>query len=263
MTDILINCDIGERGIENETDLLIMPHIHIANVACGGHAGDSTSARFFTDLAGRYDVIVSAHLSYPDLENFGRKSMAIGMNELSDSLDSQIENLPEATWVKFHGALYNDACTDKKLSETLADWMERRRITHVMTLGGSELAKASKNRIISVVAEFFVERRYTLDSQRCQILVPRSKSYASIHDCGEALEQIRQFIEEHSVKIVVSENPDGALITETHLILAETICVHSDSPIALQLIKGITELGFGRKNTKNKSKEFTTEAQRT
>ena len=38
-----INCDIGERGIDNLTDLALMKLIDIANIACGGHAGDASA----------------------------------------------------------------------------------------------------------------------------------------------------------------------------------------------------------------------------
>jgi 5-oxoprolinase (ATP-hydrolysing) subunit A len=247
MTDILINCDIGERGVENTTDLAIMPHIHIANVACGGHAGDDNSARFFADLARRHAVIVAAHLSYPGRENFGRTSMEIDRPALVASLDAQMARLPGVAWVKFHGALYNDACAREPLAKTLADWAARRRITHILTPGDSALSTASRDRGLHVVAEFFAERRYALDEHGRLHLVPRSKPYASIHDCGEALEQVRRFVETGGIEAIAAEHPDGSFTTRPHPISAETICVHSDSPIALDLIQRMTERGFGRK----------------
>jgi 5-oxoprolinase (ATP-hydrolysing) subunit A len=247
MTNILINCDIGERGVDNATDLAIMPHIQVANIACGGHAGDASSARFFADLARGYGVAVAAHPSYPDRENFGRTSMNIGMTELCHSLDAQMECLPGVTVVKFHGALYNDACVREPLADTLADWAAGRGITRLLTPGDSALAVSARTRGLHVVEEFFAERRYTRDTRGCLALVPRSKPYACIHDCGEALEQVRRFVETGAVATVVAEAPDGSPVFGEHSLTAETICVHSDSPISLHLVRGLAERGYGCK----------------
>lgn len=35
-----INCDMGERGQAHPVDDQLMAMIDIANIACGGHAGD-------------------------------------------------------------------------------------------------------------------------------------------------------------------------------------------------------------------------------
>ena len=64
---MLINCDIGERGADHPQDRELMAYIHIANIACGGHAGDETSIEAFRALAEKHEVEVSAHLSYPDI----------------------------------------------------------------------------------------------------------------------------------------------------------------------------------------------------
>ena len=42
---MLINCDMGERGPAHPGDLRLLEAVHIANIACGGHAGDAQSAR--------------------------------------------------------------------------------------------------------------------------------------------------------------------------------------------------------------------------
>lgn len=242
MTDMLINCDTGERGISNETDLAIMPFIDVANIACGGHAGDASSVRFFLELAQRRGVIVSAHLSYPDRVNFGRASMQIGSAELRHALDIQFKLMMDTRWLKFHGALYNDSCHDEPLAATLADWAEQHGITHVVTQGDSALAVEARARKLVVVSEVYAERRYTLNDQGRLCLVPRNKPYASIAGVEEALEQARQLIQKQSVQAVVGEHPDGSPILETRPLPGQTICVHSDSAIALQLVIKLSAL---------------------
>ncbi|MBE0665952.1 MAG: LamB/YcsF family protein, partial [Candidatus Aminicenantes bacterium] len=57
-----INCDIGERGHDHPVDRRLMEVIHIANLACGGHAGNSASVQAFRALAEENGVELAAHL---------------------------------------------------------------------------------------------------------------------------------------------------------------------------------------------------------
>src|SRR5687767_10163307 len=79
----------GDRAIERE----IWPMIDAANVACGGHAGDDVSMKEAARYADHLGVILGAHPSYPDRENFGRVSMSIDLGQLQESLTSQIRAL--------------------------------------------------------------------------------------------------------------------------------------------------------------------------
>ena len=74
-----VNCDIGEAygAWRLGDDEAIMPHIALANVACGFHAGDPTVMAETVALAKRHDVAVGAHPSYPDLQGFGRRVMEV------------------------------------------------------------------------------------------------------------------------------------------------------------------------------------------
>lgn len=242
MTAILINCDTGERGISNETDLAIMPFLDVANIACGGHAGDPASVRFFLDLARRHGVIPSAHLSYPDPANFGRMTMKIEAAALCDSLTAQFRLAAGVAWLKFHGALYNDSCRDESLAATLAAWACGHAITHVVTQGDSALAVAARANGMEVVEEVYAERRYTFDDRRHLCLVPRNRPYACIQGVDEALAQARLFIREQRVQAVVGERPDGTPITEPRFLRGRTLCVHSDSAISLRLVKSLHAL---------------------
>ncbi|MFT5882383.1 MAG: UPF0271 protein, partial [Crocinitomicaceae bacterium] len=42
MPEIFLNCDLGEWESPAQTAAL-MTHLHMANIACGGHAGDRQS----------------------------------------------------------------------------------------------------------------------------------------------------------------------------------------------------------------------------
>ena len=219
-----------------------MEHIHIANVACGGHAGDEASVAAFRELADLHGVKVSTHLSYPDRDNFGRRSLNIPLQGLLDSLADQQRLMPDVRMVKFHGALYNDSCVDSRLAAALASWLAETSISVVITPEYSRMAAACGSEGIEILAEAFAERRYVYNTDLDMLeLSSRTKEYASIHECDEAEAQAKSIIRDSRVK-AFHETPDGGLESRWIEIQARSICIHSDSPIALALAKRLANI---------------------
>lgn len=232
---IRINCDIGEREPDNPVDIELMKHIHIANIACGGHAGDEETIAVFRRLAIENDVAVAAHLSYPDRENFGRISMDIPPEDLLASLDTQFRLMPDVKMVKFHGGLYNDSAKDSELANLLATWLFENGIDTVITPENSEMAMAASDKGIRVIAEAFAERTYDFNPESGRLsLVNRSKSYACIHECEAAVLHAETILNKGVVEAYIDtgDEPPKRELVPIH---AETICIHSDSVIALEL----------------------------
>jgi UPF0271 protein len=239
-----INCDIGERGADHPVDRALMELIDIANLACGGHAGDSASVAAFRDLAKRFSVELSVHLSYPDRENFGRKTIPMALEDLLESLNDQFDMMDDVKMVKFHGALYNDCAKDPALAVPLAAWLKSRGVNRIITQFDSELAMACRKEGITVVGEAFAERRYSLDEKSGRLsLVSRDKDYASIHELEAALAHSLEIYKDQKVSGHI-DNSDGHRIEKAPL-LAETICIHSDSVIALELARSLKS-AFGK-----------------
>ncbi len=229
----LINCDIGEQGPLHESDRALMEFIHIANIACDGHAGDKESVAAFRALAEQRGVRIAAHLSYPDKPNFGRACMAISDEDLLAALDAQLALLPGVKLVKFHGALYNQACRDARLAELLAGWLKRAGVSGVLAPADSELCAAVYKLSLAVFREAFLDRRYSYDGTAGHLrLVSRGAGNAIITDVGEALAQAGEITKRGRVN--VSGDPARPAWKP---VKADTVCIHSDSPIALELAR--------------------------
>ena len=124
-----LNCDLGESfgawkmGLDDQ----VMPHIDMANIACGFHAGDPSVMANTLKLAKQHNVMIGAHPSYPDKQGFGRRSMNLSVAELTQCLHYQIAALDGMAkvqgltlrYVKPHGALYNDMMTNQQLLTTV------------------------------------------------------------------------------------------------------------------------------------------------
>lgn len=243
---MLINCDIGERGSRHKIDDELIKHIDIANIACSGHAGDDQSIAWYVRLANEYKVAISAHLSYPDKENFGRVSMQLGIDKLLNSLDIQLDMLnrhgAKINLVKFHGALYNDSVKDKSMADLLTCWLVDNNIRAVITDYEGELAKNCIKANITVIAEYFADRTYIIENGNAR-LTPRNLPFACIRDSDLALKQATLIRKFNQVNAYVKK--DNWFSNEVYsfppINNAQTsICIHSDSEIALELSKRVT-----------------------
>jgi 5-oxoprolinase (ATP-hydrolysing) subunit A len=239
---LLLNIDIGERGADHPVDRALMRWADVANIACGGHAGGADSVAAFRALAERRGVLVTAHLSYPDRTHFGRLTIDIPSAKLRDALAEQLAVLPGVETVKFHGALYNDCCTDDALAAELAAWLPGAGISCVITLPGSALDGRCRRAGIRVMREAFAERRHCWSAATQRLsLVSRQHANACITDRCEARENARTIIEQGKVRVFHEDGsplPDAALVD----VDIDTICIHSDSPIAEELAGDVSEL---------------------
>ena len=207
-----INCDLGE-GLGNDAEL--MPYLHSCNIAGGGHAGDAQSVASTVSLAIAHDVKIGAHPSFDDRKNFGRVAVEVSRADLISSLVRQIklvrdECLAQGTklhHVKPHGALYNLMCDDKHLQAAVEDAVCE--VDTDLPLYAPPFFTSNK---LTVISEGFADRAYTGDGR----LRPRGEDGAVLDDRDAALAQ-------------------------TQSLNCETICVHSDNPAALGIVKHLTQ----------------------
>ena len=215
-----LSCDLGEAANEDQQRVedALWPLITSANVACGAHAGNERTMSHAAAMARRHGVRIGAHPSYPDRENFGRRSLKIDAGALRESLKDQIEALSAIvgvlTHVKPHGALYNDAHHDQSLAQTIADVVAGLGRLAIVCAPESALFRAATKKNLPRIAEGFADRRYQSDGS----LVPRSHPDALVLDVNEAAEQ------------ALSLTMQGRF---------STLCIHSDMENSVERLGAI------------------------
>ncbi|WP_371186837.1 5-oxoprolinase subunit PxpA [Thalassotalea maritima] len=254
-----LNCDLGElpysanaqdtslntQHREPHPDQQIMPLIDMANIACGGHAGDKDSMSGAVQLAKAHQVMIGAHPSYPDKENFGRISMALSKQQLQHSLNQQIHALlhqceqhqTELCYVKPHGALYNDMMQDLRLfadiCETVALFNQQHgcQLTLMLqALVDNQLHQAiATEHNIEVIYEAFADRAYNPDGS----LVSRKENGAVLHERQHIKRRVQQLIIHQEI-----QTHDAQIIK----IKADSLCVHGDNPQAIAIVKSLRRL---------------------
>jgi len=236
MKSIDLNADLGEADnadwARNEAEIL--RYITSANIACGGHAGTEKSMRHMIRGAKDNGVIIGAHPSYPDKAHFGRRSMALGddisAEDLMASLLEQITKLAEIaaqeetfiSYVKPHGALYNDAVKNAEKATLIAQLISTID-PNLIFMGGpnSEMGQAAKRYDLKFIAEGFIDRRYTDDGH----LQSRSIDGAVITNQKARLIQAKKFV---TMKSVTTASGNELPLN------VKTLCLHGDSAGAVE-----------------------------
>jgi 5-oxoprolinase (ATP-hydrolysing) subunit A len=225
-----INADLGE-GAGHDEELFEL--VSSANIATGFHAGDSDSMHAAVSAAKQHGVAVGAHPSFFDRENFGRRELKISNSEVFDVVAYQLgvfQAIASAVGVrpnhvKPHGALYNMAVRDQDLADAIARAIESVEPKLILFApDNSELARAGETHALQVAREIFADRNYLTDGW----LVPRTRPDALLRNPKEAAVRVLRMLREQKVRSVEGRDVD---------VRGETICVHGDTPRAVEFAR--------------------------
>ena len=238
-TTVDLNSDLGE-GFGRWTlgvDDALLDIVTSANVACGFHAGDASIMRRICDRAAENGVAIGAHVGYRDLAGFGRRFIDVEPEILTQEVIYQIGALDafahvagsRVRYVKPHGALYNAIVRhEEQAASVVQALVDYDPSLPVMGLAGSAWLRLAQEAGLTVVEEAFADRAYTPDGS----LVSRRLPGAVLHDVGE--------IAARCVAIAKGEpitDAGGGPLT----LAAESICVHGDTPSAVDIARKVKD----------------------
>jgi UPF0271 protein len=206
------------------TDSQLLELVTSASIACGFHAGDRTTMHTLCQEAVERGVAIGAHVGYDDREGFGRRPRNVPPETVEADTGEQITLLQEIAhaeggrvrYVKLHGALYERANTDPECAAAVVRALERYGRLAVLTFPHSELLEQAAAAGLAAAAEGFADRGYTAEGR----LVPRSEPGA-ILDETDAVAQALRLAQDDSIR---------------------SLCVHGDTPGALDLARRIAQL---------------------
>ena len=235
-----INSDLGESlgAWTMGDDAALLAIVSSANVACGFHAGDAAGILRTLRQAAELGVVVGAHVAYPDLAGFGRRNMDVASADLQADVIYQIGALQALAkvagttvrYVKPHGALYNTIAHDARQARDVIAAIRAVDPRLVLVgLAGSPLLGWARDSGLRTVAEAFADRAYTPEGA----LVSRREPGAVLHDVQDVAARMLRLVREGVVTAI-----DGSTVH----IQAESICVHGDSPGAVQMARQVRAL---------------------
>jgi UPF0271 protein len=237
MYRIDLNSDLGESfghyqiGCDSE----IIKTVSSVNIACGIHAGDPMVMDKTVEMCQSCGTAIGAHPGFPDLQGFGRRQMYLGKGELKNYILYQLGALSafarrhgtKIQHIKPHGALnnmmpYNEQYSREICEAILAFDPDIILVapTNTMTL------EMGRDMGLRTISEVFADRAYQDDGY----LLSRTHPQAILSDEDFAIKRVIRMIKEGVVTSVTGKDIK---------IQAESVCVHSDSPMALNYAKKI------------------------
>ena len=237
MASVDLNADLGEGfGVWRlGDDDAMLGIVTSANLACGFHAGNPVGLARTCRAAADRGVRIGAQVGYFDLAGFGRRRIDVEPEELRADVIYQIGALQAMAYaagttlgyVKPHGALYNTIAVEQEQARAVA------AAVHavdpglpVLGLAGSAFFAEAKRLGLRTVAEVFADRAYLPNGQ----LVPRHHEGAVLREPAEIADRVAVMVRTGQVSAI-----DGSMID----VDAESICVHGDSPGAVQIATAV------------------------
>lgn len=221
MAECVLNIDLGELPDEDER---LYEYAQVANIACGGHAGDASSMRRALESCARHGTRAGAHPSFEDRENFGRKELQVAPEVLRGQVAAQCARLTALAhevgvpvrYAKPHGALYHAANRDAALARAVVDGVVESLGPGLTFLGpgSGALHDAARNAGLAYAREGFADRGTRPDGS----LIPRGQPGAVLTDPNVA--------RENALRLALGGTVD-------------TLCVHGDSPGAVDMAREV------------------------
>ncbi|OLP43048.1 5-oxoprolinase subunit PxpA [Rhizobium oryziradicis] len=234
-----INCDMGEAfgrwRVGDTNDATLMGLISSANIAAGFHAGDPNLMDETVRIAVEHGVSIGAHPGYKDLQGFGRRRINGTARELVNDMVYQVGALREFArrhgaqlqHVKPHGALYMEMAANPELAQLFMQYMRTvAPNAYVFCMAGSITESVAMDVGQPVARELYADRDYD-----------DSGSIVFTRDVGRpdpaaiARKVVRACLE-GKVTTVTGNDID---------IPFETICFHSDTLGALEIVRTMRE----------------------
>jgi 5-oxoprolinase (ATP-hydrolysing) subunit A len=233
MVKVTINCDMGEAfGIYRfGDDEACMPFVTHANIACGFHASDPIVMRETMRAAKRHGLAIGAHPGLPDREGFGRREMKLSRDEVSALVLYQTGALQAfaaaegvaLAHIKPHGALFGMAQREEAIAEGIADAALATGLP-VIAFSDCAMSEVFTRRGIAFSCEFYADLDY--DDHGRQII-------AKLHHAVPAAEIAAK------VRRAVGEGLTRSANGKDVAVVAQSICVHSDTPNAVEVAKAV------------------------
>lgn len=235
-----LNSDMGEGfgAYRMGDDQAILKIVTSANIACGFHAGDpEIMARTFADAKAQ-NVCVGAHPGYPDLWGFGRRDMAFSPEQIERLVAYQVGAAMALStyagnpikYVKCHGAMGHQTYHSEAVATAVCravKAVDPRLI--LLSIANGQQDRVARDMGLVSKAEIYADRGY----DETGFLIARSLPGALLKDPQQAADRILRMLAAGGV-----ETSEGKTVATP----IDSICVHSDTPGAIEMAARVRTL---------------------
>jgi 5-oxoprolinase (ATP-hydrolysing) subunit A len=234
VTVVDLNADLAEGETLTATDRSVLDEVSSASLACGFHAGNRGVMRAAAAVCMVRGITIGAHVSFRDRDGFGRRPVDTDPFEVVSDIVEQVSILSDAiapegavpSYVKPHGALYNQMGSDPVMAAAVVEGAIRSGLGAILAQPGSAVVPPAAAAGLALVPEGFPDRGYRSDGR----LVPRGEPAALVDDPEEVGRRALSLARRGGL-----ESVDGSWVP----VDAATLCVHGDGPDAAGVARAV------------------------
>lgn len=237
-----LNCDMGESfgSFKIGRDDEVMTHVHMANIACGAHAGDPMVMEKTVALAAKYRVTIGAHPGYPDVQGFGRRRIEYSADEIRTMVIYQTGALAafckaadtSLGYVKPHGMLYNTMMEDDAVLgavfQAVASYAAELPVMIQATPRWQHHERLAQDHGLTLLWEAFADRAYEPDGSLRKRTLP-----GAVLGPEKVVQQAQVLCEQRCIIAA-----DGSRLEFP----VDALCVHGDSESSISVISQLRKL---------------------
>ncbi len=183
--------------------------------------------------ARNHGVKVGSHPGLPDLQGFGRREMRLQPDEITALIVYQTGALKgfldaegmALSHIKPHGALYGMAQRDPEVAEAIADAALVFGVP-VFAFANCAMSEVFARRKVPFVCEFYADLDYNDEGRN---IITREHHPVAPEQAAER------------VRLAVREGKTRAVSGKTVEVVAESVCVHSDTPGAVAIARAVRD----------------------
>ncbi len=218
----------------------VMTHVHMANIACGAHAGDPMVMEKTVALAVKYRVTIGAHPGYPDVQGFGRRRIEYSADEIRTMVSYQTGALAafctaadtSLGYVKPHGMLYNTMMEDDAVLgavfRAVASYAAELPVMIQATPRWQHHERLAQDHGLTLLLEAFADRAYEPDGSLRKRTLP-----GAVLGPEKVVQQAQVLCEQRCIIAA-----DGSRLEFP----VDALCVHGDSESSISVISQLRKL---------------------
>ncbi len=218
----------------------VMAHVHMANIACGAHAGDPIVMEKTVALAAKYRVTIGAHPGYPDVQGFGRRRIDYSEDEIRTMVIYQTGALAAFCtaadtplgYVKPHGMLYNTMMADDAVLgavfQAVASYAAELPVMIQATPRWQHHERLAQDHGLTLLWEAFADRAYEPDGSLRKRSIP-----GAVLGPEKVVRQAQVLCEQRCIIAA-----DGSRLEFP----VDALCVHGDSESSISVISQLRKL---------------------
>ncbi len=196
------NSDLAQEfGVyKNDSAYEIAKYMSSVNISAGFHAGDPVCIKKALLFAGQNNLAIGAHIGYPDISGFGRRTMELESDEIEAIVLYQVGAISayaktmglEIEHVRCHGAMREKLSSDVEFAKIVAASVKKINPWLNLYVQNPEIKKILEEEVqINCSYEVLFDDSMSIRQLREMAVIPETVHFKTLENAARAYDVIK------------------------------------------------------------------------